>query len=217
MRLILIRHGETYANLSMRWSGSKDLKVTDLTENGKDQAKKLGQWFQDQKFIPTHAYHSPQRRARNTAQLAGGHWNLKMTATDYLKETGAGIFEGLTWKEIEDKYPKEADLFRDSRDWSYIPEAESEEDRRSRAKKVLSLILQNHSNEDVVVMFCHAGIIQHIVSVIFESPKLLRINIHNTALFEFSIDINNWNTSTREKFNPTLWRIIHFNSNSHLN
>ncbi len=216
MRLILIRHGETHANLAMRWSGSKDLEITDLTENGKNQAKKLGLWFRDKSFEPTHAYHSPQRRAKNTADLAGGHWNLKMVETDYLKETGAGIFEGLTWEEIEDKYPKEADLFRDSRDWSHIPEAESEQERRKRAKKVLSLVLENHSNEDVVVMFCHAGIIQHIVSVIFQSPKLWGIGIHNTALFEFSIDINNWHIESRTRFNPTLWRIIRFNSNPHL-
>ena len=57
MRLILIRHGETHANLAMRWSGSKDLEITDLTENGKDQAKKLGLWFRDKSFEPTHAYH----------------------------------------------------------------------------------------------------------------------------------------------------------------
>ena len=41
MRLILIRHGETKANLVMRWSGSKDLEITDLTAKGKSQAKKL--------------------------------------------------------------------------------------------------------------------------------------------------------------------------------
>ena len=216
MRLILIRHGETHANLTMRWSGAKDLDITDLTENGKSQAKKLGRWFRDKGFKPTHAYHSPQRRAKNTAQLAGGHWNLEMIETDYLKETGAGIFEGLTWEEIEDKYPKEADLFRDSRDWSHIPEAESEQERRNRAEKILSVVLENHSNEDVVVMFCHAGIIQHIVSVIFQSPKLWGIGIQNTALFEFSIDINNWHTKTRTRFNPTLWRIVRFNSNPHL-
>ena len=74
MRLILIRHGETHANLAMRWSGSKDLDITDLTENGKDQAKKLGLWFRDKSFEPTHAYHSPQRRAKNTADLAAGTW-----------------------------------------------------------------------------------------------------------------------------------------------
>ena len=216
MRLILIRHGETQANLSMRWSGSKDLDITNLTENGKDQARKLGQWFQDQSFKPTHVYYSPQKRAENTAHLAGGHWNLEMIQSHYLKETGAGIFEGLTWKEIESKYPKEADLFRDSRDWSYIPGEESEEERRNRAKMVLSLVLENHSNEDVVVMFCHAGIIQHIISVIVESPKLWGIGIHNTAIFEFSIDIDNWHTETRTRFNPTLWRIIRFNSNPHL-
>ena len=58
--------------------------------------------------------------------------------------------------------------------------------------------------------------IQHIVSVILQSPKLWGIGIQNTALFEFSIDITNWHTKTRTRFNPTLWRIVRFNSNPHL-
>ena len=76
MRLILIRHGETDANLLMRWSGSKDLEITNLTTAGKSQAQELGSWFKKESFIPTHVYVSPQKRAQDTARLAGGHWNI---------------------------------------------------------------------------------------------------------------------------------------------
>ena len=40
MKLLLVRHGETFANDAQRWSGSQDLDITNLTENGKNQAKK---------------------------------------------------------------------------------------------------------------------------------------------------------------------------------
>ena len=95
MRLILIRHGETKANLVMRWSGSKDLEITNLTAEGKSQAKKLGLWFKQENFVPTQVYVSPQKRAQDTATLAGGHWNLSFTTLEDLRETGAGIFLSL--------------------------------------------------------------------------------------------------------------------------
>ena len=45
MKLLLVRHGETFANDAQRWSGSQDLEITNLTENGIEQAKKLATWF----------------------------------------------------------------------------------------------------------------------------------------------------------------------------
>jgi len=161
-------------------------------------------------------YVSPQKRAQDTAHLAGAHWNIPFITIDDLKETGAGIFEGLTWNEIEAKYPKQAEDFRDSRDWSYVEESEQENDRRDRANRILDLALSRHSADDIVVMFCHAGIIQHTISCIFESPKLWGITTKNTAIFEFQLDANKWTDLSRERFNPTAWRILRFNEQPHL-
>ena len=216
MRLILIRHGETDANLLMRWSGSKDLEITNLTNAGKSQAQELGCWFKKENFIPTHVYVSPQKRAQDTARLAGAHWNVPFITIADLKETGAGIFEGLTWDEIEERYPKQAANFKDSRDWSHVEESEQENDRRDRANRILDLALSRHSAADIVVMFCHAGIIQHTISCIFESPKLWGITTKNTAIFEFQLDANKWTDLSRERFNPTAWRILRFNEQPHL-
>ncbi len=216
MRLILIRHGETTANLEMRWSGSKDLDITNLTQQGKKQAEQLGRWFKDRRFQPTHIYSSPQIRAKATANLAGGHWGLPIVEISDLKETGAGIFEGKTWPEIETDYPNEAESFRDSRDWAHIPGAEQEDDRRRRGKDVLLSALKNHLNTDIVVMFAHAGIIQHIIGAILQSPKLWSIPMKNTSIFEFSIDTKSWDEESRVQLNPTLWKITRFNEQPHL-
>ena len=139
MNLVLVRHGETLANLSQRWSGSSDLEITDLTDRGKEQAIRLGRWFKERRFVPNYVYSSPQRRAFETAGLMGGHWGLNIEKIEDLKETDAGIFEGLNWSEIEERYPREAEGFQDSRDWSIVRGAEKESDRRSRAERLLKL------------------------------------------------------------------------------
>jgi len=216
LRLILIRHGETTANLEMRWSGSKDLDITNLTLQGKRQAEQLGRWFKDRRFQPTNVYSSPQIRAKATANLAGGHWGLPIVELNDLRETGAGIFEGKTWSEIEEEYPSQADLFRDSRDWSHIPGAEQEDGRRRRGKDILLSALKNHNNMDIVVMFAHQGIIQQIIAAILQSPKLWSIPMKNTAVFEFSIDTEFWEEESRVRLNPTLWKITRFNEQPHL-
>ena len=216
MHLVLVRHGETEANLAMRWSGSKDLTITNLTDTGRMQATKLGRWFKDRRFTPTHVYSSPQKRAYDTAQLAGGQWGLPITKMEDLRETGAGIFEGMTWREIEDQYPKEAELFQDSRNWSFIQDAESEQGRRERGARVLRYVIDNHSNNDTVVMFAHAGIIQQAVSAIFESPRLWGLAARNTALYEFAIDVEHWDEDSSVRSNPTAWRILRFNEQPHL-
>ena len=168
MKLLLVRHGETHANLANRWSGSKDLDITNLTDSGREQAIKLGRWFKERRFTPTHVYSSPQQRAKDTCELAGGHWGLQ------------------------------------------------EEARRERGAKVLRVIIANHTNDDTIVMFAHAGIIQQIVCAILESPRLWGLAAKNTALYEFSIDVDNWYETSRTLFNPTAWRIIRFNEQPHL-
>ena len=216
MDLMLVRHGETQANLSNRWSGSKDLEVTTHTVNGREQANKLGRWFKERRFAPTHAYSSPQKRAQETAELAGGHWGLSIIEMEDLRETGAGIFEGMTWSEIEQAHPEEADLFRHSRDWSHIKESEPDEDRRRRGARVLRFAIDKHTNEDSIVMFAHAGIIQQIVCAILESPRLWGLAAKNTAIYEFSIDISRWDDVSQVRFNPTAWRILRIYEQPHL-
>ena len=122
----------------------------------------------------------------------------------------------MSWEEIENQHPIEADLFRESRDWAHIDGAEQQEDRRERGAKVLRSVIANHTNDDTIVMFAHAGIIQQIVCAILESPRLWGLAAKNTALYEFSIDVDNWYETSRTLFNPTAWRIIRFNEQPHL-
>lgn len=217
MKLLLIRHGETNANLQMRWSGYNDLISTNLTETGIKQAEKLSTWFQINKIKPTHIYSSPQIRSRSTCIISTNFLGLPIRILSDLRETNAGIFEGLTWQEIEDKYPKEASIFVDSRDWTHIKNSENDIERLERGKRILNLLITNHSNDDSIFVFSHGGIMRQIIASILETKKLWNMSPKNTSLFEFSFDKDNWNTESNIIFSPLKWKILQFNDTPHLN
>ena len=59
MRLVFVRHGQTYANAEERLQGRDD---TELSPTGRAQAEKLSRRFEEEEFSPTHVYSSPLRR-----------------------------------------------------------------------------------------------------------------------------------------------------------
>ena len=215
MKLLLVRHGETNANLQMRWSGYNDIKSTFLTERGKEQAKQLCSWLKKSALFPTHIYSSPQIRSKDTCNIATNFYNLPIRLTNDLRETNPGIFEGLTWEEIEKKYPDKSSAFVNSRNWTLITKSENDEERLERGKKIFNFLLSNHSNKDTVFIFSHGGIMRQIIAAILETKKLWNLSPKNTSLFEFSFDKENWDEKSNI-FNPLKWQILKFNDTPHL-
>ena len=65
-RIYLIRHGETEWSLASRHTGRTDIP---LTEQGEQDARKLGERLRDLRF--SQVFTSPRQRARRTCELAG--------------------------------------------------------------------------------------------------------------------------------------------------
>ncbi len=114
--LILLRHGQSQWNLENRFTGWKDV---DLTENGVAEAKHAGRLLKD--IHLDRVYSSTLTRARRTAQLAlgeaeaaggdvgavknGDGW--KITEDDALRERDYGDLVGLNKAETAEKYGDE--------------------------------------------------------------------------------------------------------------
>ncbi|MBR0462366.1 MAG: histidine phosphatase family protein [Erysipelotrichaceae bacterium] len=105
MRLIVIRHGETYANTINRqkiamYIGAMNTELTNLTDNGILQAKKL---FSDSdvKTIST-MYCSDLKRSYDTAILIRP--DLKPVIVPELRERSYGVFEGRYFEDVEREY-----------------------------------------------------------------------------------------------------------------
>lgn len=167
--LFLVRHGETEGSETKRYKGSIDVP---LSENGIEQIKrtsafidsavrKLGERdspdsttsVRKSGTVPLSAvYCSPLGRAFKSAEIIAAPHQLVPVPISDLRERSFGIWEGMTFTEIRDKYPVEFEAWAGN-PLVYSPMAgESTIDVRNRVipviEKILSEARKNGSAEE---------------------------------------------------------------------
>ena len=93
MRVCLLRHGETAWNAQGRYLGRTDLP---LTPAGRAALGPAG-------FAPARVYVSPLRRTAETAEILFP--GAEQEAVPDLREMDFGVFEGRSWRDMEDFAP----------------------------------------------------------------------------------------------------------------
>ncbi|GGZ18549.1 histidine phosphatase family protein [Streptomyces poonensis] len=101
-RVILWRHGQTAWNVERRFQGTTDI---DLTETGVAQARRAARLLASLK--PDVIVASDLRRAAATAAELAALTGLEVTHDEGLRETYAGVWQGLTHDEIIARYGDE--------------------------------------------------------------------------------------------------------------
>ena len=118
--IILIRHGETAWNRERRMQGQTDTPLSDI---GRAQAEALGQRMATHPFSAL--YSSDLSRAYETAAAVARVSGREIRRDPALRERTFGIFEGLTYAEMAQRYPEEHARFL-QRDADYaVPGGES--------------------------------------------------------------------------------------------
>ncbi|MDQ3874336.1 MAG: histidine phosphatase family protein [Actinomycetota bacterium] len=99
--LLLVRHGETEWNRDGRFQGHAD---PPLSERGREQASALAAELAATPLAAV--YSSDLRRAVETAQIVATAKGLAVRALPELREVDVGEWAGLTWEEIERRFPE---------------------------------------------------------------------------------------------------------------
>lgn len=99
--LWLVRHGQTDWNTEFRIQGSIDKP---LNARGIEQANELAQKLKEVHFDAI--YSSPAKRAYQTASAIAKQLGLPIRTDDRLKEISLGLWEGLTWQQVQERYPE---------------------------------------------------------------------------------------------------------------
>lgn len=152
IEFILIRHGETEANLEKRYTGVTDVK---LTSNGKKQAHNLNKIISGSNIVAV--YSSDLLRCVETADHIGISENIILT--NEFREMHFGIAEGLTRDVFYSKHPEVAKSWDD--DWlNYkMPGGESFNNVRERVVNQIEKIKSKHKNGNIVIV-THSGCIR---------------------------------------------------------
>lgn len=97
--VFLVRHGET-ATPGL-FLGRAD---PPLSAEGCRQAGRLA----DELAVPRTLVSSGLRRAVETAAILAGRWGVEVQVDSRLNEIGYGAWDGLSWEEIERRWPRQA-------------------------------------------------------------------------------------------------------------
>jgi probable phosphoglycerate mutase len=102
-RLFVLRHGQTDWNVDQRIQGQLDVP---LNAAGRWQAGQLARALQEEALAAI--YSSDLSRASDTAAAVAAVVGLPVVTDAGLRERGFGSFEGLTFQEIEQRWPGQA-------------------------------------------------------------------------------------------------------------
>ena len=163
VKLILVRHALTVDNQKSRLSGHID---SSISEEGKEQIDKITNYLKD--FDIDKIYTTTSSRTKDTVKKLSVLKSIEIIEKESLKEISFGDFEGLTFDEIKDKYPKEfQDMIEKGYEYKY-PNGESLIDSYNRVCIELDNIISN--NDDRTILICsHGGTIRNIITYLISN------------------------------------------------
>ena len=184
MRLVLVRHGQTEWNAAGRYQGQSNVALSEL---GRKQAECLAEHFPVQKVDAI--YSSDLDRARETAECVGRKFGVPVRLEPAFRELSFGDWEGLTYKEISTRWPKEANKLFTAPDELIIPNGETFQTLQKRALAKIDVLCKEHIDKNVVV-FAHGAINKTILAGLMHIPLhyLWSLRQDNTAVNILRLD-----------------------------
>lgn len=162
MLLLVIRHGESQADILHVHEGRADFE---LTERGHKQAEAMAEYVA-QKYQPQKIYASTLKRAAQTAQHLSAKTGIEINFDADLMEFNNGLLAGLSYEEADRLYPKVEDLPIDQAVYGQ----ESQVEFRNRAVKALNSVLEGSADDSVVAVVTHGGMIDQLYGALFHTP-----------------------------------------------
>lgn len=171
--LYLIRHGKTEGSEVGRYKGSIDVP---LSEEGIEEIKKVAGFIKNvgtNRSLPLRGvYSSPLSRALKSAKLIAEPHGIRPMVVPDLRERNFGLWEGMSFDEIKEKYPKEFNAWAEN-PLKYKPVGgESTIEVRDRVIRAVEEILANHKEETIAIV-AHGGvnriILCHLIGIPLEN------------------------------------------------
>jgi alpha-ribazole phosphatase len=151
-RIYLIRHGQVVGHDQPRYNGHADVG---LTEHGLQQYYGLREYFSNVELSA--CYSSDLSRCRTGAEIIAGIKGIAPEYRSQLRELNIGIWEGMTWQEITERWPMEWQARLDDLVNYRVPQGENLLDLQGRVMPVLDEIVAKHKGENVLVVG-HGGV-----------------------------------------------------------
>lgn len=185
--IYFIRHGETDSVRYEKMAGAID---DELNKIGILQIKKLLKILKY--FKPNLILSSPKKRALQTANIISEYFRKDIQIINDLVEMNFGIFEGLTIKEINEKYKIDYNNWIENPLFNTPRDAESLENMDLRINKTIDNIINNIEINNNCFIITHGGPIRIALIRSLSIPKkeYWNIKIPHGSVTGFEYDGN---------------------------
>ena len=147
-KIIMVRHGQSVANLEDRFAGYSNF---DLTELGKEQARLAAKYLADKGLRPDVIYSSDLLRAHNTAVPFSKEFDLPINDTEELREIFAGKWEGMKFDDINEQYAADWSVWRNDFSNCRCTEGESPRELYRRIVRAVKELARKNLGKTILI------------------------------------------------------------------
>jgi alpha-ribazole phosphatase len=199
LEIILVRHGETAFNAAETFRGRADVP---LNATGLKQAQLLGEYLSKEKIKVV--YSSPLQRAVRTAEAIAAPHKLKVKLVENLNDIDCGEWEGLTLKEVKDRYEDIYQDWVDTPEQVRLPGGEGLEDVRRRVFPFVKDAV-TRVRDGKIVLVSHRAVNKVLICAL--------LGLDNSFFWNFKLDTG---AITRFSFDSNRTALISHNDTSFL-
>jgi broad specificity phosphatase PhoE len=168
--LVLIRHGETVGQSSIRLYGSTDVA---LAPEGEQQAAAAGRVLAGRRFDAV--FSSPLARAHRSAQVVLQHIPhppVQIELVEGFREIDFGRWEGWTWDEVEARDPDTLARWSSEGPAFCFPEGEVRRDFVARVQAAVGPSVEHRfaAGAEQVLAVVHKGVIKAVAARLLDVP-----------------------------------------------
>lgn len=197
-RVYLVRHGATELSSEDRFAGAIDVLLSD---QGRDQSRRLGARLAAAPLSAVFA--SPMKRTLETARLIVEPHALEVRPVDGLREIAHGRWEGKTRREVEDEFAEEYTRYEHD-PYSFAPTGgESGLQVTARALPSLLRIVEEHADQQILVVSHKATIRLLLSSLLGFDPRKYRDRLDQSPCALNVLDFKNLENARLTLFNDT--------------
>ncbi|CAH2031936.1 alpha-ribazole phosphatase [Trichlorobacter ammonificans] len=170
-RIYLIRHGQVEGHEERRYNGQTDVALTDL---GVEQYHQLKDRLSDSRISA--CYSSDLTRCRTGAEIICGQFAIQPVFRPELRELNIGIWEGLTWQEIQSRWPEEWQARLNDLVNYRVTQGENLLDVDARVMPVVREVVERHRGQEILLVG-HGGVNRVILLHAIGAPLVNMFNI----------------------------------------
>jgi broad specificity phosphatase PhoE len=176
--LYLVRHGATEAYERVPYILQGNAIDMPLSPAGDAQARDVADFLKQ--FPITHVYSSNLLRACQTAQLIARERNIVPLVIDDLHECNVGLWEGLDWQTIRERYPEEHRRFVENSGETPYLGGESYSDVLQRTMPIIERLCDLHKGQSIAVVahnVVNRALLAHLLGLgLGRAPKIAQAN-----------------------------------------